>query len=106
MKKLLCLSLFLLSVLITKAQVAVTTSASGLAIRQDGVVRITNGIGRANGVEDGEITHTVKNNVVLLKLHTSKLVAPLQSAGVFFDDLPQLKQGITNLGIVGQNLLR
>ena len=89
---------FLLAFIIlssAKSQIAIDTSKHVLHIKFANVVRLTNGVALVETRPSATINTSMKNNVVLLSLSATNTIGAKQFAGVFFNNIPQLKQGVT-----------
>lgn len=95
MKKVFGAIAFLSTGMMAEAQLSIDTSQQGLRISFNKVQRIVNGVGLVQSKEPGRIKASVENGVAVLSLATNQVIGSKDFAGVFFDNIPQLKQGIT-----------
>ncbi|MEO6454960.1 MAG: hypothetical protein ABIN97_12840, partial [Ginsengibacter sp.] len=86
--------LFLLS-LPLQAQVSLVSLKQGLQINFNKVIRLANGVGLQSTATNVVVNSSIKNGVVILKLSPSVKIGASDFAGVFFDAIPHLKQGVT-----------
>jgi hypothetical protein len=77
------------------AQITVDTSKSVLEIKTGGATRLLNGKGFSQAGKAASIQTLVKDDVALLNLRTSETIGATEFAGVFFNNIPNLKQGVT-----------
>ncbi len=95
MKKI--IHVFVLSSIIcsAQAQISFDTSKHVLDIQYANVVRLTNGVSVIESGNSATIRTSIKNNVALLSIAVSDTIGAKQFAGVFFNNIPSLKQGVT-----------
>ena len=88
---------FFLSSMISSAQAQIRfdTSKHLLDIRYDNNVRLINGVSIMESDKAGTIETSIKNNVALLSVALSDTIGATQFAGVFFNNIRDLKQGVT-----------
>lgn len=77
-----------------QAQVSFDSSNRSLNINFGNVQRISNGVGLIASKEAGRVNAIVKNGVAILSLSIGSTVGSNQFAGVFFNKIPQFKQGV------------
>jgi len=78
----------------TNAQISIDTLVDGFSINENHIQRLTAASGYVGTRKDGRISISVKNNVALLSLSIADTVAADQFAGVFFNNIPGLNQGV------------
>ncbi len=88
-----CISLFFAAQL--KAQIVIDSAKDDLKITYGNTLRMSGGKGYIESGASAKINSAVNNNVVLLKLIPPETIGSKQYAGIFFNDIPLLKQGIT-----------
>ncbi|MFI5186922.1 MAG: Sip1-related alpha-galactosidase [Chitinophagales bacterium] len=90
-------SIFILFGLFTSAytQISSAVTSNGLNISAGKVQRLTNGTGFIEAKKAGHINISIKNDVALLSLDITDTIGARQFAGIFFNNIPQLKQGVT-----------
>jgi raffinose synthase len=79
----------------SQAQISFEKSEMSLAIIDGKAQRLTGGIGIIGARQGGTIKTSIKNDVALLDLIVADTIGVNQFAGVFFNNIPQLKQGVT-----------
>ncbi|MDQ0638460.1 raffinose synthase [Pedobacter sp. W3I1] len=94
MHKLICSVLIFLLCGTAKAQISIETSAAKLEVKFNKKVRLMSGVG-LSGQHQQAIKSYLKNDVLLLRLNINKALDTGQFSGVFFDNIPGLKQGVT-----------
>ncbi len=77
------------------SQLTFSRSKAALSINDGKVTRLINGVALVGSTAKGNINASIKNEVALLSLVLSDTINASQAAGVFFDNIPGLKQGIT-----------
>ncbi|HEX8314576.1 MAG TPA: hypothetical protein VF609_06275, partial [Flavisolibacter sp.] len=77
-----------------QTQISFDTSAHFLAISSGKVLRLTKGVSFVGTGKEGQIKTSIKNNVAILGVSLSDTVSAAQFAGIFFDKIPRLKQGV------------
>jgi raffinose synthase len=80
---------------VTRAQVVIDSSQLNLKIKFNNIVRLLNANGIVSGTKAGTIKSSVKDGVTLLKLVWPGTIKPTEFAGIFFNNIPHLKQGVT-----------
>lgn len=94
MKKIVgAIALFLI-VFSSRSQISADHSNNILTISDGKVQRLSNGMPFVEAKTKGSINVSVKNNVALLSVKLSDTLDASRFAGVFFDNIPGLKQGI------------
>jgi hypothetical protein len=94
-KYLLFVFIFLSFTVRLTAQIIFDPGKEELKIKYNNVLRLTGGKGYTEAGTVIKVNTLVNNNVALLNLTPSGTIGPDQYAGIFFNDIPQLKQGIT-----------
>ncbi|MBC7745587.1 MAG: alpha-galactosidase [Flavobacterium sp.] len=95
MKKLtISITLFLL-VFCVKAQVSITVRKTGSDINFGKVIRLSSATPLTGKQQKGTIQSKIKNDVILMNLLMPGRMEPKEFAGVFFNEIPDLKQGLT-----------
>ena len=95
MKKRIFLIAYFFSIVSANAQVAIDSSKFNFDIKLNKTLRLTNASGFVGANKLGNIKTTVENEVVLLKLTSVVTIDSKEFAGIFFDNIPNLKQGVT-----------
>lgn len=95
MKTVFCSTLILFSCLMLKAQVSLDTAGHRFVIKYNDVQRLVNAAGFVGPNQTGTIKNTVTDGVVLFKLASPGAIKPTEFAGVFFNEIPNLKQALT-----------
>jgi raffinose synthase len=96
MRQLIYTTVSLLLIIQLQGQIIFDSSNNYLDIKSGNVLRLTGGIGLTGPGKPGVIKASVKNDVILLKLLPVGTIGSKQFAGVFFDDIPEWKQGVTS----------
>jgi raffinose synthase len=79
----------------SQAQVSFNRSGGSLTIYTGKMQRLTGGIGLIDGTQNQNIKTAIRNDVALFELNTPGASDTNGFAGVFFNNIPQLKHGIT-----------
>src|SRR5882724_3029175 len=92
-----------------KAQVSFHTVNQSLNINDGKVQRLSNAICLTGDGGSGKIRTALKNRVALISMISTVAINDNQFAGVFFDNIPEIKMvlpsGDTSPGIAGPNQL-
>jgi hypothetical protein len=76
--------------------IAVVNKDGKLIVKQNAKILLSGGIGLKEGsTEQLRVENVVKDNVALFTVQSAKNIGRSAFAGVFFDDIPKLKQGLT-----------
>lgn len=95
MKKITSGLLLLLLGSLSFGQVTCSTSNHFLTINDGKIKRVIDGAGFVDTEQKGNIETSIKNNVVILNLVLADTIGGKKFGGIFFSNIPQLKQGIT-----------
>src|SRR4051812_25940155 len=95
MRKLICGFMLLFMISSSEAQILLDTSKHELNISTGKIQRLTDGVGFIDNKQTGSIQAAIKNDVALLNLTITDTIGAKQNAGIFFDNIPQLKHGVT-----------
>jgi hypothetical protein len=95
MKKIIGCLPFLLLCLTLKAQVSLDTAGNHFDIKYNDAPRLVQATGFVGPNKTGTIRDTIKDEVVLLKLALPGAIKSTEFAGMFFNEIPNLKQAVT-----------
>jgi hypothetical protein len=95
LKKLQCLLVLIVAGITASAQISLTTEGHTLSIRTGKTKRLVKGVGLVQSAVSGRIQAAIKNGVALLRLSSPNAIGANQFAGIFFDNIPNLKQGVS-----------